>query len=110
MSGAPKGQRAYAHGQRREDLEREYFDNYYPHDERVPRIRRLPDSQMVHIPDLYTDQELKTSLAYNEGLRRTDGQNGLNVRLDGPHGSRIVWAVSNPTATDGWGSDQIQLI
>lgn len=101
---------AYAHGERRQDLVREYFEVYYPHDERVPRIRRLPDSQLVHIPDLYTARELKTSQTYNEGLRRTGGQNGLNVRLDGPHGSRIVWAISNPIATSGWGSTQIELI
>ena len=102
--------RAYSHGQRRQDLEREYFDKYYPHDERVPRIRRLPDSQLVHIPDLYTEQELKTSLTYNEGLRRTGGQNGLNVRLDGPDGSRIIWAISDPMTSDGWGSDQVEMI
>ena len=102
--------RAYSRGERRQDLEREYFEHYYPHDERVPRIRGLPDSRLVHIPSLYTKQELKTSLAYNEGLRRTGGQNGLNVRLDGPRGSRIVWAISNPIATSGWGSSQIKLI
>ena len=101
--------KAHAHGHRRRDLEREYFDNYYPHDERVPRIRRLPDSQVVHIPSLYTAHELKTSPAFNEGLRRTGGRNGLNVRLDGPHGSRIVWAISNP-ATGDWGSSQVETI
>ena len=102
--------KAYSHGQRRQDLEREYFDNFYPHDERVPRIRSLPDSRLVHISSLYTQEELKTSLTYNEGLRRTGGQNGLNVRLDGPHGSRIVWAISNPVAGEGWGSSQIDMI
>ena len=102
--------RAYANGQHRQDLEREYFENYYPHDERVPRIRKLPDSRLVHIPSLYTEQELKTSLAYNEGLRRTGGQNGLNVRLDGPNGTRIIWAISDPMASGGWGSDQVEMI
>ena len=102
--------RAYSHGQPRQDLIDEYFQNYYPHDERVPRIRRLPDSRLVHIPDLYTEQERKTSVAYNEGLRRSGGQNGLNVRLDGPHGSHIIWAISNPLSTNGWGSSQIQMI
>ena len=102
--------KAYSHGERRQDLEREYFENYYPHDERVPRVRNLSDSRLVHISSLYTPQELKTSLTYNEGLRRTGGRNGLNVRLDGPHGSRIVWAISNPAAGDGWGSSQIEVI
>ena len=102
--------KSYFDGRRRQDVEREYLDNYYAHDERVPRIRRLPDSRLVHITDLYTDQELNTSPAYNEWLRRMGGQNGLNVRLDGPHGSRIVWAISDPMATSGWGSSQIEFI
>ena len=102
--------RAYAHGQPRQDLVDDYFRNYYPHDERVPRMRGLPDSRLVHIPNLYTEQERKTSVAYNEGLRRTGSQNGLNVRLDGPHGSHILWAISNSLSTNGWGSPQIQMI
>jgi len=102
--------RAYAHGQPRQDLVDDYFRNYYPHDERVPRMRGLPDSRLVHIPNLYTEQERKTSVAYNEGLRRTGSQNGLNVRLDGPHGSHILWAISNSLSTNGWGSSQIQMI
>ena len=51
----------YYRGQRREDLEREYLEVYHPTDERVPRFRRLPDSRLVHITDLYTAEELKTS-------------------------------------------------
>ena len=49
----------YRRGQSREDLDREYLDNYHPTDERVPRFRRLPDSCLVHIDDLYTAEELK---------------------------------------------------
>ena len=33
----------YYRGQRRLDLEREYLDVYHPIDERVPRLRQLPD-------------------------------------------------------------------
>ena len=102
--------RSYSRGYRRHDMEREYLENYYPHDERVPRIKNLPESRLVHIPRLYTEQELKTSLAYNEGLRRTGSQNGLNVRLEGPRGSRIVWTISNPASTSGWGSPQIEFV
>ena len=102
--------RAYARGRRRHDLERDYFENYYPHDERVPRIRELPEGRLVHVPNLYSEQELKTSLAYNEGLRRAGAQRGLTVRLAGPGGSRVVWGISDPVATAGWGSPQIGLI
>ena len=33
----------YYRGQRREDLERKYLEVYHPIDERVPRLRQLPD-------------------------------------------------------------------
>ena len=57
---------------------------YHPIDERVPRVRQLPDGQLVPIKDLYTAEELKTSRAYNEALLRGKYQQGLNVRLNGP--------------------------
>ena len=81
----------YYRGQRREDLERDYVENYHPIDERVPRFRQLPDSRLVHVPDLYTTEELKTSPTYNEITLRSHYQDGLNVRLDGPDASHIAW-------------------
>ena len=48
-------------GQRREDFEQIYLHDYWPRDERIPRLRRLPDSQLVHNRDLYTEAERKTS-------------------------------------------------
>ena len=60
----------YWRGQRREDLEREYLKNYHPTDERIPRLRQLPDSHLVHVKELYTAEELKTSPTYNELLCR----------------------------------------
>ncbi len=36
-------------------------------DERVPRLRRLPDSEPIGAVDLFTDEELKTSPVYNGG-------------------------------------------
>ncbi len=51
-------------GQRHREWEREYFSVYYPEDERVERVRRLPDSQPVPTTDLYTNSELKTFPAY----------------------------------------------
>ena len=100
----------YYRGQRREDLEREYLEVYHPIDERVPRFRRLPDSHLVRIKDLYTAEELKTSLAYNEILLRGKYQNGLNVRLDGADGSHMTWGLGDPVASEGWGSSEIAMI
>ena len=76
-------------------------------DERVPRLQHLPDSRLFHITDLYTEEELKTSAAYNELLARGHARNSINVRLDGPNGSRIVWVVNDPIDGDGWSSAQL---
>ena len=101
---------AYYRGGRREDLEREYLDIYYPIDERVPRVLHLPDSHLAHITELYTPEELQTSPTYNEFLHRAGGQNGLNVRLDGPDGSHLVWVFVDPVARGDWASPQLALI
>ena len=101
---------AYCRGQRREDLEREYLENYHAGDERVPRIRQLPDSRLTHVRELYTAEELKTSPTYNELLLRADHQDSLNVRLDGPDGSHISWALGDPVDAEGWGSSRLAMV
>ena len=100
----------YRRGQRNEELERSYFQHYHARDERLPRLRRLPDSRLVHVTELFTEKELKSSPTFNEALRRCGGQNSLNVRLDGPNGSRIVWIVNDPVRPGAWQSAQIELI
>ena len=61
------------------------------------------------VSDLYTEEEKKTSAAYN-ALPLSHHQNCLTVRLDGPNGSRIVWSFANPVEGDGWSFDQIDMI
>ena len=101
--------RFYQRGERRQDLERSYFENYHPWDERLPRLRRLPDARVAHVTELYTERELKTSPVYNDGLRRSGAQNSLNVRLDAPHGLRIVWALADSTTGD-WQNGQLATV
>ena len=100
----------YYRGQRREDLERKYLEHYHAIDERVPRFRKLPVSRLVHINDLYTVEELKTSPTYNELLRRAGMQDGLNVRLPGLDGSHIGWCLNDPVDSDGWGASRIAMV
>ena len=100
----------YYRGERREDWEREYLDIYHPIDESVPRFRQLPDSRLVHTHDLYTAEELKTSPAYQEGLRRFSGQDGLRARLDGPDGSHYAWVTADPVTPGGWEAPQVALL
>ncbi len=102
--------RAYCHGEDRKEQGRDYAENYFPRDERVPRLIALPDQRIVPVADLYTERELKTSPTYNELLRRCGAQDGLNIRMDGPHGIQIVWALADPTDPDGWRSDRIAMI
>ena len=87
-----------------------YFNVYYRQDERLPRLRRLPDSQLVPVADLFTTEERRTSAVYNQALRRGGAQNGLNTRLDGPRDSRIVFNLHDPVDTTGWGSVQVDTI
>ena len=76
----------------------------------MPRFRRLPDSKLAHVHELYTDKERRTSRTYNEALVLNDGQNALNVRLAGPDGLRIAWEFCDPVDGSGWWTDQIETI
>ncbi|MCY4394868.1 MAG: LuxR C-terminal-related transcriptional regulator [Rhodospirillaceae bacterium] len=102
--------RLYYRGERHHALEREYFDRYYPRDERIPRMIRLPDSDVVDAASLYTEEELKTSVTYNDFLPISQFQNGVHVRMDGPNGSRISWCSADPVDGDGWAFDRIGFI
>ena len=97
-------------GERHAELEREYFGVWHAVDERLPRIRTLPDSRLTPVLDLFGEDELKTSAVYNELMPRTDTGDGLAVRLDGPDGSRIVWMIADPVGRDGWSSAQVGTI
>jgi len=96
-------------GERHEDWEHRYFRDYWLRDESIPRIATLADSRLVHTMDLYSDREKKTSMAY-ESRRAAGMQNGLNVRMDGPDGSNVVWILGNSTHREGWNSAQIETI
>ena len=89
---------------------REYFLNYHAEDEHLPRLRALPDGKIALLADLFSEQELKTSRAYNEAFLRFGSQKGLHLRLDGPAGSRIAWGIADPVAGHGWSSSQIDTI
>jgi len=97
-------------GERREDLEKEYFSEYWERDQSVPRVGRLPDGALVPTAELYTDREKKTSPAYTEARRKTGMQNGLNVRLDGPGGSNIVLCLADSLEPGGWNSAQLAAV
>ena len=99
------------HGlERRTDLEQRYLSRYWVRDESVPRILGMPEGRLVPTGDLFSAEERRTSPAYNEAWRDARMQNGLNVCLGGPDGSRIVWNIADSLAPDGWESAQIETI
>ena len=97
-------------GERHRALERKYYGVYYPIDERLPRIRTLPDSRLAPVPSLSTEAEKKTSVVCNELLPRMRTRDGLVVRLDGPDASSIIWSIGDPVDRDGWTSERVQTI
>ena len=97
-------------GQRRRDLERLYLETYYPVDEAIPRVRLLPYNRLFHITDLYTEEERKSSEAYNALRTLAHAGHGIDVRLEGLNGSRIMWQVDDPVDGDGWSPAQLDWI
>ena len=102
--------RLYYRDQRRPELERQYTQEYHPQDERVPRLRELPDSRVVQVGELFTEEETRTSPTFNEWLPRSHGQNSLHVRLDGPGGCSIALGICDPIDSGGWWSPQLNMI
>ena len=93
-------------GQRRRDLERLWFETYYPVDEGMSRIRRFPFNRLIPITDLYTEEERKSSESYNALRTLAHAGNAVHVRLAGPDGSRIMWQIYDPVDGEGWSSAQ----
>ena len=102
--------RFFYQGYRHHEFEREYFERYFPLDERLPRIRRLPDSQLFHFADLFSEEEQKTSLVYNECSTLMLARNSINLRLDGSDGSSICWVINDPVGGGDWSSARLELI
>ena len=97
-------------GQRRKDAEIDYYRRYFETDEHVPRLSQLPDSRIVPVTDLFSEEELKTSRAYNVAMARFHTQNSLKVRLDGPDNTHILCSFGDPVDADGWSSAQTHMI
>lgn len=98
------------HGDRHYELLLEYMRDYFSRDERMPRLLQLPDSQLLHTPDLYTSAEKRYSAAFNEILVRGNFRNGMSVRMDGPNESCILWNIGDPLKGDNWSSARLTLI
>ena len=99
----------YQRGERRLDLERDYYENYFHQDERVPRLLQLREGKLIRVADVYSAGERKTSATWNEVLPRAGTRSGLNVRLHGLHGLRVTWVIADPDA-GRWETGRIRTI
>ena len=97
-------------GEHRTDLEREYLRAFLAVDDHLPALRKLPDGKIVHVTETIPGRALEKSLAYNEMMPRYEFQDGLNVRLDGPRGSNIVFGIADPVDRRGWSSARIAMV
>ena len=96
-------------GQQREDLERDYWEHYRDEDDRIALLRRLPEGKLTPLAEMYTQQELATSRAYNEFGPRADGCRSLYVRLRSLDGGDFVWVLLDAVKAD-WQSAQTRMI
>ena len=97
-------------GEHHRALEREYFETYYPVDDHLPGLRRLRDGEIAHVRDTFRGQDLAKSVMFNEAMPRFEFQNGLNVRMDGPFDSRIIFGIADPVDAGDWSSEQLDLV
>ena len=102
--------RSFSGRRRRADWEDLYFGRYWGQDEALLRLGTLRAGELAHKPDLYTDEEKKTSPVYNDFRRLTRSQNGLFMVLDGLDGCGIVWSFADSLQPGGWGYGQIRNI
>ena len=97
-------------GECRQDLAREYFDVHYPWDAGMRRLMDRPEGRLVHLPDLWSEDERRTSPVYKEGWRQLEVRNGLNAHFCDPDGLRLVWSLGDPVGGDGGEPARIRLI
>ena len=97
-------------GLRFSEREREYFESYFARDERLPRLRKLPDGELRHIRGLYSEAERKASATFHEFFPRVHGQDSICVRLDGLNRSRIVLQFHDRLNGNSWSSPDLDLI
>lgn len=100
----------YHHREHRPDLQRDYKENYFAKDERVPRFLRMPDMRPFPMQALYSEDERMTLPPYNEAMPRYVAVDGLKARMDGPEGSHICWIPFDPVRPRGWESDRLATV
>ncbi len=97
-------------GESRQDVVREYFGVHYPGDAGMRRLMDRPEGRPVHLPELWSEDERRTSPVYNEGWRLLGARDGLNAHFRDPDGLRLVWSLADPVGSEGWECARLRLI
>ncbi len=103
-----------AHGAPLEALAREYAEDFFPIDERMPRLLRLPAGSLIRNSDLYTASEQRASLTCNDFPPRHGAAQGgadqICVRLQGLDGRRIFRAATRLAAQGAWRTAHVNVL
>ncbi|MXZ27321.1 MAG: helix-turn-helix transcriptional regulator [Gammaproteobacteria bacterium] len=102
--------RTCLHGKRRPDLERLWLETGFPADQSVSRYRHLPFDRAIHITEIYSEEEMKSSLGYHLLRTRAHAGNAISVRLKGPGASRVLWQINDPMDREGWSSGRLEWV
>ena len=88
----------YSRGERQADLEREYLQVYHPLDEAVPRLRQLPDSQLVPTNAFIRNALDEPDIASLVGsyVRYEATETGYSIRAATPAEVDAHYAASQP--------------
>ena len=93
------------------EIEREYMSDFFPSDERIPRLLRVPSGRIVPNEEMYTRVERnRTSATWNDFLCRLGTSNQLNIRMDGPEGSDILLALTRHVSSPDWEESDLGMI
>jgi len=60
--------------------------------------------------EFLNEEQLKHAAAYNEMTPHCHLCDGLNIRLDRPHGSKIVWGIADPREGQGRSTHQMEVV
>lgn len=69
-----------------------------------------PEGRLVHLSDLWTEEERRTLPVYNEGWRRLGAQDSLNAHFRDPDGLRLVWSIADPVGSGDWECARLRFI
>lgn len=102
--------RLYQDGVPAVELEERYLADYFPIDERVPRLASMPMGKPLHNRQAFThDERRRTSATYNDFLVRVGGTNQVCVRLPDSGCDHDAWIVTRRGSRD-YGSDEMELV